>query len=192
MDFAGNDVSRLISDNLVNDKNEKIYTQRNIDFLKRNVFFHRLFEEEKEKKEREKVVLPDGRSLDVGEEQFRFVEGVFEERGDEGLSMVDGFWNCLNFYDRFSKSLIMQNILFTGGNTGFKNFKEFFKKEFKKVAFENSSYNFLPNEDILDSCFRGSSMVFQYSGFEEDSIRKKDWEEYGDNIIFRKKSILLL
>ena len=192
MDYGGNNVSSLISKNLVNDKNEKIYTQRNIDYLKKNVFYHKLIEDEKKKNTNEKIILPDGRSVEVGEEAYKFVSGIFEKRGDDNLKMVDAFWNSLNCYDKYSKSLIMQNIFFTGGNTGFKNFKDFFRKEFKDVAFENSSYNFVENEDILNSCFKGSSLVYQYSGFEEDSIQKKDWQEIGDSIIFRKKSILLL
>lgn len=93
--------------------------------------------------------------------------------------------------DPFTRSQVMNSVFPTGGNTLFKNFELKLKEEIKKNTPDNLLFDIINNSDKINSTFRGSHLVTQRSGFSDLNMNKKEWDENGISILYRKKMLLL-
>ena len=186
---AGKTVSNKIKQNILSTLGEPIHAQSSIDFLKDKYFFHKLHEEKKSSTIMEIVELPDGTSVHLGSERYRFPDLIFDDNSP-GCSFVNGYFLTLDGLDRESKQLIAQSTLLVGGNTKTFNFEKKFLEEAQKVN-QKSGIVTLKCANPLIASFQGSSANVFNLNETSQSVTKSEYDEFGTGIILRKKIPLL-
>lgn len=186
--LAGSYISEQIKRLLLTDKNERITSQKQIDLIKNDCFYFSLGQDASE--EKMTYTLPDGTTVDIGSERHTLLESWFRDSKDGEINMAQKLWDCVYNFDRSVRVTMFSNVLFTGGNTMFPNLEKRFKHEFNSIN-DKIPIGVVENNDKLESSYMGSCVMTSLSSFENEIINKRDWEECGDSLIYRKKLLVL-
>lgn len=186
--LAGDMLSKQISRMLITDKNERICSQKHIDLIKSDCFYFSL--DPRKKDDSMVYALPDGTTVEIGKERHTLLESWFRDSKDGEINMAKKLWDCVHGFDRGVRVNMLSNLLFTGGNTMFPNLEKRFKYEFNKIN-NKIPIGVVDNPYKMDASYMGSCMMTSLSTFENEIINKRDWEESGDSLIYRKKLLVL-
>ncbi|KAK1175841.1 actin-3-like [Acipenser oxyrinchus oxyrinchus] len=131
--------------------------------------------------------LPDGHLITVGKERFRCPEALFrpnllgsQEPGLHALTM-----NSINKCDINLKKDLLKNILVCGGSTLFKGFPDRLQNELVKIA-PNSNPIVVATPERKYSVWIGGSIMASLKSFQQLWVQKKDYDERGPFVIYRK------
>jgi len=144
----------------------------------------------KKKEEEEtsvKYVLPDGSSLEIGNARYRAPEVLF----DPSLIGLEyrGIHNCvleaIQKSDLDLRRDLYQCIMLSGGSTLTKNFGKRLVTELQASVSQARIKVYAPHERHLTTWIGGSLLSFLET-FREMWIRKKEFNEAGSSILYRK------
>ena len=145
-----------------------------------------------------KYELPDGQLITIGDECFRCPEALFQpsfickEHCSPDIPTVGIHETCYNSIVKCDQDIqkeLGSNLVLSGGNTLFPGFAERFSKEMRALAQSAMSlkkFNIIAPADRKHSAWMGGSMLASLSTFDQMSISKEEYEEYGPSIIHYK------
>ncbi|CAA9988788.1 actin-like protein, putative [Plasmodium knowlesi strain H] len=113
-----------------------------------------------------------------------------KEEQFEGVSTT--LFNMLNRDNLKQKEELLQNVILTGSSTLFDNFNQRFIKEFNQLDIMNNSN--LRNFHVLShgkydkqySSWKGGSILSSFKNFNSFFVTRKEYEEFGLDIVNRK------
>ncbi|KAJ5077395.1 actin-7-related [Anaeramoeba ignava] len=148
-----------------------------------------------EKKAKIIYEFPDGQEIDLYEEVFLVPEIFFQPSliGLDSLSVQDAFFELEkktekeNFFTNWGKSKkeIFKKVYLTGGSTMFPNFAERLQKEINNFGNEFET-EVISTPERKYSPWIGGSILGSLKEYEDLFINKKEYEEFGDSIIYQK------
>ena len=136
-----------------------------------------------------KYKLPDGTELSIGSARYRAPEILFHPSiiGAEYGGIQDLIYDCINKCDLDLRRDLYQKIVLTGGTTITKNFGRRLVTELQRKVGEAKAkikvYAPLQREHIA---WIGGSLLTSLEAFRPMWVTKKDHEEFGASILFRK------
>lgn len=137
----------------------------------------------------DEYILPDKRIIKIRDEKYKAPELLFNPKtyGYDCNSMQDQFMISINKTDMDLRKDMFSNILFNGGTTLFKGFKERVDKEFKEVSKEyecKKKIHCYPEAQF--AAWIGGSILSSLNTFENLWITKSEYKEVGSCIVHRK------
>lgn len=136
-------------------------------------------------------LLPDGNSIKFGYEKYIAPEIMFNPSliGLEYLSVQEMLCSSINSVDMDLRKELYKKILCTGGNTGFKSFKERFFTSVKNLAPKLTKLRLhVPENHRYIMAWLGGSILVSLDKFKPLWITKSEWDEQGPRIL-RQKTI---
>jgi len=156
-------------------------------------------------------LLPDGNSIEIGNEKFLVPELMFAPDliNSDCKSVQQLIFDSISNVDIHLRKDFLNNIVLSGGNTLIKNFSDRLKIELNKIYIKNSydtdvtsinrsesSGNITGNTIKINaqaerqySAWIGASVVCSISSFQHLWISKNDFEEIGPQVIHKKNFI---
>jgi centractin len=132
--------------------------------------------------------LPDGKVIQIGVEKFRAPEVLFNP-GLMGLE-YDGVHRCLANSiakcDLDIRRRMFSEIVLAGGSTLFEYFGERLLMEMRRLAPRGTRIKIWASSERLLSPWVGGSILSSLSTFKQMWITQKEWQEYGNQILYRK------
>ena len=134
--------------------------------------------------------LPDKRKIQIGNERFQSTEILFEPNkyGYNYISFKELFLKTVKSIDSDLRETMLLNIIFNGGTTLFKGFKERVTKEIEeagKIYHYNKKIHTYPEAQFM--AWIGGSILSSLSNFEKLWITKAEYKEEGKASIVHKK-----
>lgn len=123
--------------------------------------------------------LPDGKSVNIGDQQFECPEALFNpsKMGKENMDGIHELvYRCYFKCDMEIRKLLFNNIVLSGGNTLYKNFCERLSKELKALGGSLLFKIYAPAERRY-SVWIGGSVLASLSTFQAMWISKEEWDE---------------
>ncbi|XP_024238800.1 actin-3-like [Oncorhynchus tshawytscha] len=131
--------------------------------------------------------LPDGNYISLGNERSLCPEVLFQPNLigslEPGLPIM--VMNCINKCDIRLKSDMLQNILICGGSTMFSGLPERLQSELNQIA-PCGGTTIVASQERQNTVWLGGSILASLSSFQSLWIRRKDYEEKGPFVIYRK------
>ena len=146
------------------------------------------YEEEKKFVEDHEIMLPDGKKIVLKEQRIKCPEVLFNPKliYIEDDDIVTACYNSIQKCDIDIKEDMYYNIILSGGNTNFKGFKTRFESEMGKIVPKSMTVKVSEVEDKICSVWKGAKTLSQLPDMESNWITKKEFEDYGSQIIHRK------
>eukprot|EP00347_Sterkiella_histriomuscorum_P005121 403357814 len=144
--------------------------------------------------DRKKYSLPDGKSIEISNEQFDATEILFNSSliGKDGEGLQHLVLNAIEKCEIDTRKALTSNLILAGGSTMFKGFSERLYQEIGKQAhLEGNNYQF----NIIEKPYRrytswiGASILASLSSFQPKWITKSEFEEHGVAIVHKKSMI---
>ena len=132
--------------------------------------------------------LPDGRTINVGNERFRCPEILFQpmnanyETHGVHKHAYDSVMKC----DQDVRKDLFQNIILSGGTTLFEGMGERMWNELHQLAPSNNKIKVLAPPERKYSVWLGGSILAALSTFQTMWINKQEYDDHGPSIIHRK------
>lgn len=143
-----------------------------------------------------KYELPDGQLITIGDECFRCPEALFQpsfickEHCSPDIPTVGVHETCYNSIAKCDQDIqkeLGSTLVISGGNTLFPGFAERFSKEMRVLTQSPIRMsNIVAPDDRKESVWMGGSMLASLSTFEQMTISKEEYEEYGPHVIHYK------
>ena len=132
--------------------------------------------------------LPDGSSISIGDERILATEILFnpEYIGKEYLSFPDMIISSIDKVDIQIRQKSYENILISGGNTGFNGLNEQLISEMKNKLSKDTKINLKKSENPQYSCWIGGNIISTLEIFKKMWVTKNVWNEQGTKIIHVK------
>lgn len=132
--------------------------------------------------------LPDGNSIPIGDERLLSTEILFKPEyiGKEYLSLPDMIISSVNKVDIQLKQKLYENIILSGGNTGFNGLNEQMNSELKNKLTKNMKINLQKNDKPQYCCWEGGNIISTLEIFKKMWATRSDWNEKGSNIVHIK------
>ena len=132
--------------------------------------------------------LPDGSNISIGDERILATEILFnpEYIGKEYLSFPEMIISSIDKIDIQIRQKSYENILVSGGNTGFNGLSEQLNTELKNKIIKNMKINFNKPKKPKFCCWVGGNIISTLEIFKKMWVTKNDWNEQGSNIIHVK------
>ena len=132
--------------------------------------------------------LPDGSSISIGDERILATEILFnpEYIGKEYLSFPDMIISSIDKVDIQIRQKSYENILISGGNTGFNGLSEQLNSELKNKVTKNMKVNFNKPKEPKFCCWIGGNIISTLEIFKKMWVTKNVWNEQGTKIIYVK------
>lgn len=132
--------------------------------------------------------LPDGQVVSVGNERFQSAEILFDPsiigRSDEGVQ--HGIVNAINRCPIDTRSGLLYYVRICGGCTMIPHFADRLEQEIKRIINKNVDLKICAPPDRNFSVWSGASIFASLASFQEVSISKEMYNEYGPNAVHRK------
>ena len=134
--------------------------------------------------------LPDKSKIKIGKEKFQACECLFnpKEFGYNCKSLQEQFMETIKLSDMDIREFMFANIIFNGGSTLFKGFKQRADKEIKEISKDyyqgKKKVHFYPEAKYMS--WIGGSILTSLSNFENLWVTKNDYKEIGTSIVHRK------
>lgn len=152
------------------------------------VAFKAEINEHAEEEHSEVYTLPDGNTLKIGNEKSRAPEILFNPSliGLEYSGIPQLLCNSISRSDLDIRRSLFSNIMLAGGSTLFDGFGDRLLLESRKLAPKDTKVKiWAPPERILSSWI-GGSILASLATFKQMWVTRKEWEESGKSILFRK------
>jgi len=138
--------------------------------------------------------LPDNTSIIIKEQRIKCCEALFNPylAGiDYDENIVEFCNNCIKKYDFNSRYDLYSNIVLSGGNTMFEGFRERFTEKIKALAGNNYGkvVNVVAPPEKNLAVVNGGCILSSLSDFQKMWITRKEYQESGASIVYRKKLI---
>ena len=138
--------------------------------------------------------LPDGKYIELNDEQFKCAELLFDNdlianKGSSGsfTSIADGITQCILRCDKDMRKDMMSNIIICGGNTMFQGFRHRLYKEMRKSSnIYKDDINIICPKERKYSVWIGGSILTSLSVFKDMWVSKGEYDESGSSIVHRK------
>ena len=134
--------------------------------------------------------LPDKRKIKIGKERFQATEVLFEPKkyGYDYINFQELFKQTVKSIDSDLREYMLANIIFNGGTTLFKGFKNRVTKEIEEAGQEyefKKKIHIYPEAQFM--AWIGGSILSSLSNFENLWITKSEYKEEGNASIIHKK-----
>ena len=197
--IAGKDINDLLINLLMKNGQvieSKMQKQSIIKAKELYCYFAQNYEEEKEvfennrEEETKEWELPDKRKIKIGEERFQATEVLFDPKkyGYDYTNFQELFKQTVKSIDSDLRELMLANIIFNGGTTLFKGFKNRVTKEIEEAG---KDYEYKKKVHIYPEAqymaWIGGSILSSLSNFEHLWITKSEYKEEGKASIVHKK-----
>jgi actin-related protein len=139
--------------------------------------------DEKDEKIEKIFQLPDGKSIQLGNELFESPEILFKKNSD-CLSLPQEVFEVIHRCPQELKNEMKENILICGGNSMFKGMKERMDSEIKTL--NSKTIDVKAPKDRKYSAWIGGSILASLSTFQSMWVSSTDYEESGPGIVHRK------
>ncbi|ELP87820.1 actin, putative [Entamoeba invadens IP1] len=129
----------------------------------------------------EYYVLPDGNALKLGDERFTSSECLFNPNliHSDNIGIHQQIYNCITKCDEKIRKEMFENIVISGGNTSFKNFKQRLQNEIQKFTpFETKV---IETNDSRLAPWLGGSIIASIEN-NGQFISQEEYNEIGPNI----------
>lgn len=133
-------------------------------------------------------VLPDGNTINVGSEKFRAPEVLFNPSliGQEYVGIHECLLDSIARCDMDIRRNLFSSIYLAGGSTMLEGFGDRLLSETRKLAPRDTKIKiWAPDQRIL-STWIGGSILASLATFKKMWITRKEYDEVGKNIIYRK------
>ncbi|KAL0478991.1 actin [Acrasis kona] len=142
-----------------------------------------------ESKFEKKFRLPDGQFITIGKELFRCTEIMFNPQlvGSEALGLHDMAFRAWESCEVDVRNGLYNNIVLSGGNTLFTNFKERITRD---LCGKTNSYRpFRVYSDSLRqfSSWIGGSVMASMGTFEKYAVSFDEYQDHGSSIIHNRR-----
>ena len=145
-------------------------------------------EEDYQNKEGAAYDMPDGSTLDLGNERFAMQEVLFGgECGGEGLGQL--LAQSIEKCDPAIKKRLLENVVVAGGNTLFPHFTDRLHNELLDLMPKNTKIHLVsaPGEfERRYSSWIGGSILSVLQAFQSTWVSREEYAEYGVSAIERK------
>ncbi|XP_007904790.1 actin-like protein 7A [Callorhinchus milii] len=191
-DYGGADLTRYLT-RLMNENGHKLTAcdfQVVEDIKQKCCYTAADFEVEMRCEGKEGVVsyeLPDGKLINIGKERIKCSEALFNPSlmGSKEMGLHTMAINAINKCDSTILEDMFKNILLCGGSTMFSGFPVRFQKEVRKLAQDMAPHvHAIPERKY--SVWYGGSILACLKSFQQLWVRKKDYDERGPMVIYRK------
>jgi len=133
--------------------------------------------------------LPDGQTIDIGNERFKCPEALFQPKMLE-LDQQGGIQNLVNDSirkcDMDIRRLFFKNIILAGGSTMFKGFHTRLTGELGRLAPKSVFVRVCATSDRRYSCWVGASVLAEVEEFRKEWITREEYDEHGAAIIHKR------
>jgi len=132
--------------------------------------------------------LPDGQTIDVGNERFKCPEALFQpkmlelDQGGIQNLLFDSIRKC----DMDISRQFFRNIVIAGGSTMFKGLNERLKAELVSLAPNSVNVKVSAAEERRYVCWIGASVLAEIEEFRKEWITREEYDEHGPAIIFKR------
>ena len=139
-----------------------------------------------------KYELPDGKSLTVGQNRFKCPEALFkpsllsEGFTEDNSAIHKTVFNSIMECGVDIRRDLYSNIVLSGGTSMLPGMAERLTKEIKALAPSKVNVNVVASEDLTNLAWKGGSLMASLPTFKEMCVSKKDYEEFGSEVFFRK------
>jgi len=133
--------------------------------------------------------LPDGTCIDVGAEQYRAPEVLFNPTilGKEDLGIHQVLVNSLLKADRDIRRKLSPNIRLVGGSTLFNGLGDRLVSEVRKILLGDTKIKITAlRRSRKIAAFTGGCILANLSMFQKMLITRKEWNEGGMQVIYKK------
>lgn len=146
------------------------------------------FDKEKKTTVTENHTLPDGRSIEIGDERLRCPEALFQPAvaNLDAQSLPDKIRDSIAMVDVSIQRDLFANVVLSGGSTMFKGFAERLQLELERLAFEDLKAKVVAPSQRTLSTWIGGSVLSAKPSFREQWVRKDDYDEIGPEILQMK------
>lgn len=133
-------------------------------------------------------ILPDGRSVTVGDQLFRAPEALFAPREVEaqGPGVVGMVLRSLARCSSRIQLDILRNVVLSGGSTLFQGFKERLLKDLQAAIPSIAPVKIFSPENRMYSVWTGASLLTSLTAFRNMWITREDYYEVGPTLLQRK------
>ena len=130
-------------------------------------------------------LLPDGSKLNLIDEKILAPEILFNNKliYGEYLTFHEMIINSIDKADINIKNKLYKTIVLSGGNTQFKGIEEKMISKISQNAPKGIDIKIRTQMNPELCCWNGGNIISCLSSFQKMLVTKKDWEEYGKNII---------
>ena len=134
-------------------------------------------------------ILPDRSRLFLKNEKILAPEILFNNKliFGEYLPFHKMVINSINKVDINIKNKLYKTIILSGGNTKFKKLEEKLKMNIQDLIPRGIDIKIRIQEEPELNCWKGGNIIASLSSFSKILVKKKQWEEFGKNIINNKK-----
>ena len=134
--------------------------------------------------------LPDKRKIKIGKERFQATEILFEPKkfGYDYINFQELFQKTVKSIDSDLREIMLANIIFNGGTTLIKGFKNRVTQEIEEAGkdyFYKKKIHTYPEAQFM--AWIGGSILSSLSNFENLWITKAEYKEEGKATIVHKK-----
>merc|ERR1712150_209777 len=136
----------------------------------------------------QKYKLPDGTELSIGSAWYRAPEILFDPSliGAEYGGIQHCVYDCITKCDLDLRKDLYKTIVLSGGSTNIKNFGRRLVTEIQAMGNKATKIKvYAPLERDLTAWIGGSLLSF-LEGFRPMWITSKEYQEFGNSILFRK------
>eukprot|EP01083_Nonionella_stella_P027617 76081_1 len=132
--------------------------------------------------------LPDHRVINVGPERFRGPEILFtpELIGLEYGGVHQCLTRSIQKADLDLRRTLYSQIVLAGGSTMFPGYGDRLLSEVRKLAPQDTKIRIFAPSDRMLTTWMGGSILASLSTFKKMWTTKKEYEEMGDSVIFRR------
>jgi len=133
--------------------------------------------------------LPDGQTIDIGNERFKCPEALFQPKMLE-MDQQGGIHNLL--FDSIRKCdmdirrHLFRNIVLAGGTTMVKGVTQRLEEELIKLAPNSVSIRISAQKERMYVCWIGASVLAELEDFRKEWITRKEYDEQGAAIIHKR------
>ncbi len=135
-----------------------------------------------------KYLLPDGTTITVGAERFRAPEVLFNPAliGQEYPGVHQMLVNSISKADLEVRRVLYQDIILSGGSTMTQKFGDRLLAEVRGLAPKEAKLRIWAPPDRHLSAWTGGSILAALSSFSQLWITKREYQEDGPSVVFRK------
>lgn len=132
--------------------------------------------------------LPDGNMIEIGNERILCPEVLFKPSmlGLETSGIHQTIYNSIKKCDKDLRKDFYKNIVLSGGSSMYPGLSNRFHKELSNLNTDYNRVQILTHPDGNYSVWVGGSILASMSSFKDMCITRKDYDETGPSIVYRK------
>merc|ERR1711865_992458 len=132
--------------------------------------------------------LPDGNTIEIGNERFRCAEVLFQPHliGKEANGIHETTFESIMKCDVDIRKALYSNVVLSGGSTMFTGITERMTMELEKLVPPSMRINVVAPEDRKYSVWLGGSILSSLDSFKTMWITGEDYQDYGCSIVHSK------